>query len=254
MIDDLGTAVEIGVLERIVSLVPSLTETVASWGLTDRLVGVTEYCIRPDLGDVVRVRGTKNPDLEAIIELRPDLVIANREENRRVDVERLRAAGVAVWVTAPDDLAGVIDTFTSLGRVLDAEGPAAELVAALQGIGPPPERLLATFCPIWRDPWISVGTGTIAADLLARSGFAVVPAIERYPRVDLEQVRALEPAVVLLPDEPYAFGEADREVFADWPAAVIAIDGADLTWWGPRTPAAAERFAELAHRLGGLAD
>lgn len=228
------------------SLVPSLTETLASWGLADRLVGVTDWCTSPDLPGVARVRGTKNPDLAEIGLLRPDLVVANREENRRVDVERLRESGVVVHVTAPDSLVQVAASLRRLGAVVgaheSADRLADEIESAVEVSVEPPLR---TFCPVWRDPWISVGTGTIAGDLLRCAGFEVIPAIDRYPRVELGAVRDLEPEVVLLPDEPYAFGPADLAAFDGWSAAIRFVDGAALTWWGPRTAAAIEWFGAL---------
>jgi ABC-type Fe3+-hydroxamate transport system substrate-binding protein len=228
---------------RIVSLVPSLSETLATWDITP--VGVTDWCVAPEFPDAARVRGTKNPDLAAIVALQPDLVIANQEENRRIDVERLREAGLAVYVTSPDTLAQVADTFDRLGAVLGAEAPAGALATAIRAaLNEPAPAGLRTFCPIWRDPWIAVGTGTIAADLLAHAGFQVVPDAPRYPRVELSEVADVE--VVLLPDEPYEFGPADAAEFAGWRARVRLVDGAALTWWGPRTVAALASFRELA--------
>lgn len=235
---------------RIVSLVPSITEMLASWGLADRLVGATDWCTSPDLPGVTRVRGTKNPDVPAIVALGPDVVVANREENRRVDVERLRAAGVKVEVTDPTSLVEVVACVEHLGRVVGAAEPAFELADAIRSalaeaseVQEPPLR---TFCPVWRDPWIAVGAGTIAADLLRRAGFAVVPAEPRYPRVDLDDIAAGDPDVVLLPDEPYEFGAADLQPFARWRAQVHLVDGVALTWWGPRTPVALADFRSLA--------
>jgi ABC-type Fe3+-hydroxamate transport system substrate-binding protein len=249
-VDDLGSPVAVpqhrdGGGLRVVSLVPSLTETLTSWGVMP--VGITDYCTGAELPGAVRVRGTKNPDLDAIIGLAPDLVVANREENRRIDVERLRDAGVAVWVTAPDCLAEVCTSFESLGDALGVGGPAAglatEIRAAIAGRIPSPERTV--FCPVWRDPWVAVGTGTIAADMLRLCGLVVVPNLARYPRVELSEIARLDPDVVVLPDEPYRFTEHDRVRFESWRAEVHLIDGADLTWWGPRTPGALDRLRRL---------
>lgn len=196
------------------------------------------------------MRGTKNADVPAIVALRPDVVVANREENRRVDVERIRAAGVKVEVTDPTSLVEVVECVEHLGRVVGVEEPAFELAdairSALAEASDAQQPPLRTFCPVWRDPWIAVGTGTIAADLLRRAGFVVVPAEPRYPRVDLDEIAASDPDVVLLPDEPYEFGEADREPFARWRARVHLVDGVALTWWGPRTPAAIAEFRSRA--------
>lgn len=255
VVDDLGGVVSLDrPPERIVSLVPSISETLASWGLAGRMVGVTDWCVAPpDAFDHCRrVRGTKNPDIAAIVAAQPELVVANEEENRRADVERLRDAGVPVYVTAPRSLIDVATSLARLGLVIGAEGPssrlASEITGAIAGAGRGGRRL-RTFCPVWRDPWIAVGTDTIAADLLGCAGFDVIPQDDRYPRVELGDIEALDPDVVLLPDEPYEFGPADRAVFAGWRAAVHHIDGAALTWWGPRTVQALTTFAALARSI-----
>ncbi len=230
---------------RVVSLVPSLTETLASWGILP--VGVTDWCVSPELPDAVRVRGTKNPDVPLVCELAPDLVVADQEENRRVDVERLRAAGVPVYVTAPRSLAEVADSLERLGGVVGAASPARSLAVAIRdAIAIEPRVRRAVFCPVWRDPWIAVGTDTIAADLLHHGGFEVVTREPRYPRVTLEEVRALRPEVVLLPSEPYEFSPTDAAEFDGWDVAVHLVDGQQLTWWGPRTPVAVAALRRLA--------
>ena len=252
-LDDLGQPVPLaGVPDRIVSLVPNLSETLWWWHLSDRVVGVTDWCVAPPHGfpHAARVRGTKNPDTAAIVDLAPDVVVANEEENRELDVRRLRDAGVSVYVTSARTLDDAATSLAHLGEVLGAGDAGDGLRVAIRramaraGVDAPPVR---TFCPIWRDPWMAVGTDTIAGDLLRLAGFTVVPDAPRYPQVALDDVADVE--AVLLPDEPYAFGEADRAVFADWPARVRRVDGTALTWWGPRTPPSLAAFTRLARHL-----
>jgi ABC-type Fe3+-hydroxamate transport system substrate-binding protein len=226
-------------VQRVVSLFPSMTEALMSWGVSP--VGVTQWC--PPC-DAVTVRGTKNPDLEAIIALDPDLVIVNTEENRKVDVERLIAAGIRVHITRAESLIEAAQTFTDLAMYFGE--PARELGQQIAAI-PMATEHLSVFCPVWRDPWIALGIQTVAADLLAHAGFAVVPTIPRYPRVDLAEVP--RPDAVLLPDEPYAFSDVDHQAFEDWQVPIRNIDGAALTWWGPRTPAAVAMLSELCSEL-----
>ena len=264
--DDLGRTVAVpDEPPRIVSLVPNLSETLWWWGLADRIVGVTEYCVAPPgaYRSAERVRGTKNPDVARVIELAPDLVVANEEENRERDVTRLADAGLAVYVTR---VRTVRDAAESLGRLGLAVGrPGAggalrqSLLRALDQARP--AAVAPRFvCPIWRDgdhrgeqeTWWLVGGDTFAGDLLVSSGF--VPAMEgqaeaRYPRHELHALAAAGPDVVLLPDEPYAFGDADAEVFASWPARVRHLDGSALSWWGPRTPTAIGDLSRLARQL-----
>jgi len=248
---------------RIVSLVPSLTEALFALGLGERVVGVTEWCVHPAdaVAALPKLGGTKNPDLPAILALAPTLVIANREENMRRDVERLEAAGVPVWVTYPRTVregATLLRDLAGLGAGADAlrdvVEPVERAVAAaerdLAASTAPPRRV---FCPIWRDPWMSVGADTYSHDLLRLCGGENAFANRedrRYPRVSLDEVVAAQPEVVLLPDEPYAFGESDvRELAAlAIPARngrIHRIDGTLVSWYGPRIARAIDTIRAL---------
>ena len=246
---------------RIVSLVPSLTEALFALGLGECVVGVTDWCVHPAdaVASVPKLGGTKNPNLSAIVALRPELVIANQEENRRRDVERLREAGIAVWVTYPRtvrEAAVLLREIASLGATAEAlrkvvEPVEAALDAALAARDGPAQRV---FCPIWRDPWMSVGPDTYAHDLLTLCGGENIFAGHkgrRYPRVRLSEVAAAAPEVVLLPDEPYAFGPVDAAEMArlDIPAAhegrIHLIDGTWVSWYGPRIRGALEGLRVL---------
>jgi ABC-type Fe3+-hydroxamate transport system substrate-binding protein len=236
-VDDLGVALDLaGPARRVVSLVPSLTEALVSVE-PGAVVGATDWCTHPaDLDErgVTRVRGTKNPDLAAIRALSPDLVVANKEENRELDVRRLRESGVAVWVT---DIETVPDSVASMERLLDAMGWSrptwlAEARDLWCGAVPAPTRSVAV--PIWRDPWMVVGARTFTTDLLHRLGWRNVYAdhAERYPAVDLADLDAAGADVVLLPDEPYVFTAADGpEAFTLTPTELVS--GRLLTWYGP---------------------
>jgi ABC-type Fe3+-hydroxamate transport system substrate-binding protein len=220
---------------RVVSLVPSLTEAVAV-SAPGALVACTDWCTHPEGLDVPRIGGTKNPDVAAVAALRPDLVVANEEENRPDDLAALRSAGLEVLVTEIRDLEGAL---RELGRVLRACGVAsrprwldeAEAAWASLPSGRPPRRAVV---PVWRRPWMVLGRDTFAGDLLARLGVANVYADhpERYPRVPLDELRAAGADVVVLPDEPYRFTADDGpEAFGGLPAALV--DGRHLTWYGP---------------------
>jgi ABC-type hemin transport system substrate-binding protein len=213
---------------RIVSLVPSLSEALFSLGLGERLVGVTDWCVHPAAGvaPLPKVGGTKNPSLERIRELTPDLVIANREENRERDVEKLRAEGFDVWVTYPRTVAD--------GLALMRE------VAAL-GADP----AVAAAC---------IEPDTYANDMIAVCGGANVFAFRkdrRYPIVSKEEIVEAAPGVVLLPDEPYAFVERDVEELAELPipaaqsARIHRIDGTLISWYGPRIGRALSEIPSL---------
>ncbi|MFE5560791.1 helical backbone metal receptor [Streptomyces sp. NPDC056544] len=232
-------------MRRVVSLVPSLTEAVAV-SAPGLLVGVTDWCTHPeDLGDAVRIGGTKNPDVRRIVELRPDLVIANEEENRAPDLAALRAAGVEVLVT---EVRTLPQALRELDRVLvgalglTRPGWLADAERAWARVEPLAER--TAFVPIWRRPWMVLGRDTFAGDLLARLGVRNVYAghPERYPRVPVEELAAAGCDLVVLPDEPYRFTAEDGpEAFPGLPAALV--DGRHLTWYGPSLAGAPEVLA-----------
>jgi ABC-type Fe3+-hydroxamate transport system substrate-binding protein len=258
--DDLGAEVAARrPIHRVVSLVPSLTESIAvtAPGL---LVGATDWCTHPVDLAVARVAGTKNPDVAAIIALRPDLVVANAEENRDEDLAELRSAGLAVWVTAPRTLD---EAFASLASMLAACGLSrpgwlvdAERAWAMPRDGVPVHgqhdrhgqaRRRHAFVPIWRRPWMCLGSDTFAGDVLARLGVDHVyaDAEQRYPRVTLEDVRRRAPDLVVLPDEPYAFTvDEGSEVFGAWGIPIAHVSGRHLTWYGPSLVEARALLAE----------
>jgi ABC-type Fe3+-hydroxamate transport system substrate-binding protein len=248
-LDDRGTEVRLpDQLCRVVSLVPSLTEAIAI-SAPGILVGATDWCTHPADLDVTRVRGTKNPDVKKIVALKPDLVICNQEENRRIDVDRLRSAGVPVWVTRIETLDEAFRSLDRLFRVaLNRRRPEWLDEAEQSWSAPLPQRLRAAV-PIWRDPWMVVGGGTFTGDLLARLGvenvFATHP--DRYPHVTLADIDAAQPDVVILPDEPYAFNADDGpEAFAG--TAVALVSGRCLTWYGPSLVQARGVLSAQLHR------
>ncbi|MGV1029179.1 MAG: helical backbone metal receptor [Dermatophilaceae bacterium] len=210
---------------------PSLTEAIAA-SAPGVLVGATEWCTHPPGLDVVRVRGTKNPHLERIVTLRPDLVVANEEENRKRDVEALRGHGIPVWVT---DVRSVNGALASLGRLLDLlEAPERGWLEAARRAWSAPVRTPAyrAVVPIWRRPWMFLGSGTYAGDVLRRLGVTNVLGghPQRYPRCELDELPAYD--LVVLPDEPYRFSSDDGpEAFPGMPCALV--DGRSLTWYGP---------------------
>lgn len=219
---------------RVVSLVPSLTEALAATR-PDALVGATDWCTHPCDLDVARVRGTKNPDRRHIVALRPDLVVANQEENRELDVRRLREAAVPVWVTRTETVSEAVASMRRLFATALGWGVPSWLddVAAAWA-GPPPDPRLRVAVAVWRDPWMVVGRDTFTGDLLRHLGAANVFAghADRYPHVAAADIDRSDVDVVLLPDEPYPFSPADGpEVFTTAPTRLVS--GRLLTWYGP---------------------
>jgi ABC-type Fe3+-hydroxamate transport system substrate-binding protein len=230
---------------RVVSLVPSLTEAIAR-SAPGALVGATDWCTHPADLDVIRVGGTKNPKLDRITALAPDLVIANEEENREPDLAALREAGLEVLVTEVRD---VPQAFRELDRVIEACGVVRprwldEAEESWSALAPPARRRTAVV-PIWRRPWMVLGRDTFAGDVLSRLGVDHVYTghEERYPRVPLEELLAAAPDLVVLPDEPYRFTPEDGpEAFPGLPCALVS--GRHLTWYGPSLAEAPRALGE----------
>lgn len=230
MQDDTGREVHVGEVRRVVSIVPSLTEAVAETA-QDLLVGVTDWCTHPGDLTCARVRGTKNPDVDAIVALQPDLVLANVEENREPDLQALRDAGLSVWVTYPRTVPEAIE---SLGHMLTAcqvERPTWLDDAAASWAAPFTGTRRTAVIPIWRRPWMAVGRDTFTGDVLARLGIDNVLGEdpERYPKFDPALVSA---DLAVLPDEPYLFTPEDGpEAFPGLDSRCVS--GRLLTWYGP---------------------
>ncbi len=245
---------------RVVSLVPSVTDSLFEFGLGGHLVGVTDFC-QPSEGDMARLKrvgGTRSPEIDAILDLKPDLVIANMEENSRESVEALEAAGLKVWVTFPRTVQGALDllwTFTSLFRANEPAAKIKALEVSLDWAARAAEdgQRLRVFCPIWMEatadaePWfMTFNRDTYAHDLLASCGGENVFADRdrryplaadlgraeaedpgdrdvRYPRVTLAEIRQAEPEVILLPDEPFGFDETHEGKITGWLSETPAV-------------------------------
>jgi iron complex transport system substrate-binding protein len=275
---------------RVVSLVPSVTESLFELGAGAQVVGITDYCIHPaeKLVDLRRVGGPQNPDVDLIRALAPDLIIANREENRREDVEALQAAGLNVWVTFPCTVRAAIDLLWSMIELFQMPQRGLTLSvletnfewAGLASANMSPAKV---FCPVWREPptgqprwWMTFNQATYTHDLLRLCGGENVFAgrerryplaadlgegpVElagdrdtRYPRVTPAEVAEQAPDVILLPNEPFVFSEADLSAFdayPDIPAVknhrIHLVDGTLLAWPGTRL---AKALAELPSLL-----
>ena len=250
---------------RIVSLVPSLTEALATISLGPALVGVTRYCAEPAelVTRLRKVGGTKDPGLDLIRSLEPEIVVANEEENRREDVEALEAAGLQVWVGTARSVLAAVEELDRLATLLGAARSAARLLTRARDAIAAQEQLnterprVSVFCPIWRNPYMAVGGDTYAGNLLrfcgAVNGFETHRTGNRYPQVTLDDIRAADPAVILLPDEPFRFRERHRqEVMETLPQVravregnVFLLDGRWLTWYGKRIPDGLQEIAAL---------
>jgi len=268
IVDDLGRALVFAQPpQRVVSLVPSDTHSVVALGAGERLVGRTRYC---EHGTGELVGGTKDVVVEQVVALAPDLVIANQEENTRPALEALAAAGVRVLVSLPRTVEQGLAHLARLARVLGVadRDPARDLIRRGYALSPTPATQLRIFAPIWMDPLMTLNADTFGSDVLARAG--VVNAFGdrlrmyplaadlgktaphdaggrdvRYPRVTLDEVRARDPELVVLTDEPYAFGAADEATFREAlpRARIVHVSGKDVFWYGAWTIDALPRLA-----------
>ena len=248
--DDMGLRLELArPPRRIVSLVPSWTATLFALGVGAEVVGVTKFCVAPadSVKSIPKIGGTKNPNLQAIEHLAPELVIANAEENRRADLERLRAMGIPVFITYPRTVPGAVESILRIGRALGRESAAAGLARRITlcvseieaGVGVWGKLRLRVFCPIWKNPWMSFNADTYAHDVLRMLGYNNIHAAagERYPATTLEDALERPPDIVVLPDEPYEFGARDvgelKEVLPPALARrMLIVSGRDLHWYG----------------------
>jgi len=226
---------------KIVSLVPSVTETLLAWGIEP--IACTRFCEQPSLR---HVGGTKDPDIAAIVALKPDLIVVDREENRKEDAESLIAQGLAVCDL---HVVSVHDVSREMQRLSDRVGGP---MLPLREIAEQEQRRVA-FVPIWRRPWMTIGRETYDATLLRCLGIHVFQANspEAYPTLRDEDLAGLNAQMVLLPTEPYVFSERhiaevqERTGISD----VRIIDGKDLFWWGARTNDALARLGNDLARL-----
>ncbi len=229
--------------KRVVSLVPSLTEAIAVT-MPGLLVGATDFCTHPADLDVARVGGSKYPRLDEVLALEPDVVVMNMEENRRSDADELAAKGIRVHVTYPRTVGAALDELGAMLRALGADDEPRWLRQAREEWArPAPAPVRTAIVPVWRRPWIVAGGDTFTSDVLRRLGVRNLyddPA-ERYPRPSLEELRAKEPDLVVLPDEPYLFTATDGpEAFPG--RRCVLVSGRDLTWYGPSLATARERL------------
>ncbi len=250
---------------RVVSLVPSWTETLFAFGLGAEVVGVTRYCVHPKelVEHVEKVGGTKNPDVARIIALAPDLVVCDHEEQRKEDVASLKAAGLRVWVSDVRSLDDSLRDIQGLAREIGRESAGIALLARIEDAmreitQTRPRDALPVYCPIWRSPWMTPTKDTYTHHVLALAGARNVFGDDagRYPERGPEEAIEAGARAALLPTEPYPFHEKpqaiDELVEAGFPRERIRIlDGEALTWYGAREPDGLRTTANVVKAIHG---
>jgi len=262
-VDDLGEVMRLeGPARRIICLVPSITETLFAFGAGPGVVGITDYCVHPlqEVQAKTKIGGTINLAVEKIVSLDPDLVIANAEENRKHQIEKLRAAGVKVFVTFPRTVDECLKMMGDVAALTGTEEAAAPLLHSIEQarkearisapLSPP-----AVFCPIWKNPYMSINHDTFVDNIIREAGgrniFSDTP--QRYPQITLAEAARKKPDIIILPTEPYRFVEAEKAEFEVMGQEVPAIrnrrihivEGELLSWYGPRVARALRKLSAL---------
>lgn len=234
---------------RIVSLVPSLTELLFWLGAGERVVGRTRFCTEPAglCEHVTVIGGTKNPDVTRITALEPDLVVANREENRREDIEALARSGIKVLLTDPNTVDEAIGTIRTLGNAVGSETTAEDLCreieSAVADVRPGPR--VPVYVGVWHNPMIGLGSESYGHSLIETCGGQNVLGDERrYPGTTMEALVAAKPNLILLPDEPFPFDSGHAAMYGAVAQARV-VDGKLLWWYGPRLPDAIRQLSSL---------
>jgi len=237
--DDLGTPILFTCEpKKIISLVPSLTETLVEAGLKTTLVGITKFCVHPKglLKEIEVIGGTKNPRIRNILATKPDLIFANKEENRLEDINELKKY-TQVYVTDIKNNQGILNFLHMLNLLFKTEA-CERLFYKLQKIPLYTEREKIPTCYlIWKDPWMTVGQDTFIHYMMEKYGFQnIYSATERYPVVSLENIKVRQPKIVMLSSEPYPFKEKEKtELLKLLPDTnIILVDGEMFSWYGSR--------------------
>ncbi|WP_245562260.1 ABC transporter substrate-binding protein [Niabella aurantiaca] len=236
---------------KIVSLVPSVTELLYTLGLEQEVAGITKFCVHPQtwFRTKTRIGGTKTLNPEKIAALRPDLVIANKEENVKEQVEALQER-FPVLVTDVNSYRGALDMIHTIGAATQRTAEATALISAIEkefaALKNPAQKTAAYF--IWKDPWMTAGGDTFISDMMSRAGFKnLYAARNRYPTVHLDELRALCPEYLLLASEPYPFSEKHRAALQRlFPGVkILLVDGELFSWYGSRMLEAPAGFLRL---------
>ncbi|MBI1225341.1 MAG: ABC transporter substrate-binding protein [Bacteroidetes bacterium] len=248
--------------KRIISLVPSQTELLFGLGLEDEVVGVTKFCVHPKekYRSKTQVGGTKNVSFEKIAALKPDLIIANKEENDRSQIEQLQAI-YPVWASDISTLEDALGMIKSVGEITGTSEKASALANRIASAF---HSLVSSVAPvnanssikvaylIWYRPWMAVGSNTFIDNMLEQAGFTnIFNAKTRYPEITLEELASLNPDVVMLSSEPYPFKEKHfEEIKQLCPLAVVKlVDGELFSWYGNRMLQAVPYLVSLRNEL-----
>lgn len=240
---------------RIVSLVPSQTELLYDLGLQEETVGITKFCIHPEtwFRSKARVGGTKTVSKDKVMALQPDLIIANKEENVKDQVEALQDIA-PVWMSDIHTLADALHMIREIGSITHRDALSEDIAGRIaQGFaGLKPARPVSTLYLIWRQPWMSIGSDTFIHDMMQRLGLEnVLSDLSRYPEVTIDMLRARTPELILLSSEPYPFKEQHMAELRQWlpHAKILLVDGEMFSWYGSRLLQVPAYFNSLLEKI-----
>ncbi len=270
-IDQLGREIEIiQTPKRIVSLVPSQTELLFDLGLQEEVTGITKFCIHPQnwFRTKARVGGTKQLNIEKIRELQPDLVIANKEENVKEQIEEL-AKDFPVWISDVNNLQQALEMIAAVGEITHTKERAETIISQISAnfsalVNNPstkqeqqskqPSKLRTAYL-IWKDPYMTVGGDTFISDMLECAGFENIVAHQtRYPEIKIDELQNLNCELLLLSSEPFPFKQKHaEELQKQLPATkIILVDGEMFSWYGSRLIKAPAYFQQLQQQIQAL--
>jgi len=258
-IDQIGHTIEIdSPPRRIISLVPSQSELLAHFGLTEKVIGITKFCIHPDewFRTKTRIGGTKNVDFNKIEQLKPDLIICNKEENKESDVTALMEK-YPVWISDIHNLYDALSMINSLGEITGKHPEAEQLVARIkrnfEELRQYKKEALKVLYLIWKEPYMAAGKDTFIDYMLSQCGFINVcePSMGRYPELTAEQIKTLQPQAILLSSEPYPFKEKHLAEFHSYYPAILSVlvDGEYFSWYGSRLLNAPQYLMSVIKKL-----
>ncbi len=243
--------------QRIISLVPSQTELLASLGLEEEVVGITKFCIHPDewFRSKTRVGGTKNVNFSKIEQLNPDLIICNKEENKEIEVRQLMEK-YPVWTSDIHSLDDAMDMIHSLGEITGKLNEAQKLTLKIRDgfeeFSKSKMSSLRALYLIWKDPYMAAGKGTFIDSMLTKCNFINVcdTSLSRYPELSAEQIKDLNPQVILLSSEPYPFAEKHLAEFSLYFPGILSVltDGEYFSWYGSRLLNAPEYYKSFIEK------
>lgn len=253
--DQMNTIIRLEyVPRRIISLVPSQTELLYDLGLDDEVVGITKFCIHPEswFHEKTRIGGTKNVQIEKVRELQPDLIIGNKEENTRADIEQLREIA-PVWMSDIDTLEQSIEMILEIGKITDREKESVRLATSVQqkftDLAQTITKKWTCLYFMWKDPYFTVGKNTFIDAMIECCGGINLQNETRYPEWDFSQ--DCSPDVILLSSEPYPFNETHRDFFKEkYPQSnIVLADGEYFSWYGSRLEKAPAYFEKLVKQI-----